>query len=134
MTPDQVALSLAARGVVDARWRPGMLARAVDPIHKDRVDSPGWRIPSGRPQLPHSPYTWVYDLTDDATGGCLLVMLGPGVEVDHGCDDSGDPGLDWTITVRDLDGRGVVMVSGATLGEACARAAVVLDCWPGGAL
>ena len=62
----------------------------------------------------------------DATGGCLLALLGGYVEV-HG----GGPSwrVCWTPDSGIHDGT---VGRGTTLGEACARVALALGHWPGG--
>lgn len=63
------------------------------------------------------------DLTDPATGGCLLALLGSGWS-------STTPTAGHHVVVkRDIHGpRG----EGRTLAEACARVALSLGRWPGG--
>ena len=75
--------------------------------------------------LPNGVGEWCPDLTDPATAGCLLALLGEDVVTNH---ESRRGDGTWTAHVRGLPYRGV----GQTLGEACARAALALGRWPGG--
>lgn len=58
---------------------------------------------------------------DSATAGCLLALLGSGVDT-CSCGD----GVDVTIVDRGVSGHG------KTLGRACCAAAEALGRWPGG--
>ena len=86
---------------------------------------------------------WWPDLTDAATGGCLLALLGESIR--HVRQVSGHRALRERL--RTTHGRvccdgwvieyvtgavGMPKADGATLGEACARVALALGRWPGG--
>lgn len=79
-------------------------------------------IPASKP-LPAAPL-----LTDPATAGCLLFLLGDAVSTVYGPGEEGS----WQVSVyRDGAGHDEPR-HGITLGEACARAALALGRWPGG--
>lgn len=119
MTPDQI--DLARRLVACRRWRwmPGMLW-SIGP-------EPGWvRASTGRVLSAHedggpvrAPRSCLPDLTDPATAGCLLTML-VGVDPGGGWVVSYVPDVGWRATSCDHD------LSGATCGEALARALLVV--------
>ena len=111
-------------------WRDGMAALEDPPSSNWQPGDREWRIITGAPDLsavtaegdvheaPYMPSTFaraVPDLTDAATGGVLLDMLGAGrcVVRDRYLDGVGD---EWTV------GRGNHGGRGTTLAEACARA------------
>ena len=110
MTPDQI--DLARRLVACPRWRwlPGMCF----------VDDTGsiWRVQT----LWHAAHVHsdrLPDLTDPATAGCLLAALvaaDPGAGWGVSC----GPDVGWRATSCDHD------LSGATCGEAVARALLVV--------
>ena len=66
------------------------------------------------------------DLTDAATGGCLLVLLSQG---EHRVSATCRPDGVWWVGERRTCG---VSGEGATLAEACARVALALGRWPDG--
>lgn len=113
-------------------WRPGMLALEDPSLGNWQPGDYRWRIITGAPDLaavtaehdiheaPYMPYAFaraVPDLTDAATGGVLLGMLGPGWSLDTNA---------ASIELRGPCGKGGVYV-GDSLAEACARA--LLDQW-----
>ena len=69
----------------------------------------------------YSPARLLPDSDDPATAGCLLALLGPGVDT-CSCGD----GVDVTIVDRDASAHA------DTLGRACIAAAEALGRWPGG--
>jgi hypothetical protein len=117
MTPDQI--DLARRLVACPRWRwvpekrwVQVRAAPLDTIIgriQDRRPRDGMDVPNGA----------VPDLTDPATAGCLLAML---VAVDPGAGwgVSCGPDVGWRATSCAHD------LSGATCGEALARALLVV--------
>jgi len=103
MSPELIELAKAAAALPGWEWRDGCYLPAKSPDE--------------------APYPC---LIRAGTGGVLLDLLGPGWHVDR----SGE-GI-WSVYADEfapMDARGL----GATLGEACARAALALGRWPGGA-
>lgn len=128
MNDEQLDLARRLAAHPKFKWQPGMLARERSPSGNWQPGDYEWRIVDGEPDLSavtsegdiqqaqNMPigFAWAYpDLTDAATGGVLLDVLGPG----------------WTVITRigKVDAHptgcaGPPGVSGATVAEACARA------------
>ena len=101
------------------RWMPGMrIGGEVSDRHKRVGDH--WHMRSAILDLRRA-HAWP-DPDDLATAGCLLALLGPGVDT-CSCGD----GVDVTIVDRDASAHA------DTLGRACIAAAEALGRWPGGA-
>lgn len=133
MSPEQ--LDLARRLAAHRRfvWREGMAARERSPTGNWQPGDYEWRILSGAPDVaavtsegdmheaPYMPSAFaiaVPDLTDAATGGVLLDMLGPMHVVENIGVEFGVPA--WRVRGLYFD-DGPFYV-GNTLAEACARA------------
>lgn len=128
-------LDLARRLAAHPRfeWREGMAAREVSLTGNWQPGDYGWRILSGAPdvaavtsegdmhEVPYMPSAFaraVPDLTDAATGGVLLDMLGDRWRTHRlGC---------WAVSKGIEPDR--TRHFGSTLAEACARA--LLAEWP----
>jgi len=125
-------LDLARRLAAHPRfeWCAGMLALENPSSGHWQPGDYVWRIVTGAPDVmallsegdvheaPYMPSSFleaVPDLTDDATGGVLLGMLGPGCSVLRDKRRAGQSD-EWTVASGPGGG------SGATLAEACARA------------
>ena len=113
MTSDQIDLARRAVACPHWRWMPGMRWVAYRPPPLDdvvnRIGDLKMRLYPGA--LP--------DLTDPATAGCLLerlVAADPGAGWAVSC----GPDVGWRATSCDYD------LSGATCGEALARALLVV--------
>ena len=104
------------------RWLPGML-NGKDRTRYVGDESWAWSDPYRHHAQGIAGDDWP-DLTDPATAGCLLALLGPvwAVVPPGGCQEQ------WSIALSE---EGAV-VRGDTLGEASARAAIAMDRWPGG--
>ncbi len=135
MTPDQI--DLARRLVACPRWRwmPGMTAIPLSHererwllcwCEEDGSEAGGYQTTGGKwwgiatSDLPMVLREgWVPDLTDPATAGCLLAML-----------VAADPGAGWGVSCGpDVGWRATSCahdLSGATCGEALARALLVV--------
>jgi len=126
MSPELIELAKAAAALPGWEWRRGMWIQTEE--DGDCVWAPftpcdpPWMTLDCSDRGPGDDD--VLDLTDPATGGALLGLLGPGVTTDR-------PSA-WRVVVRE-GGHVVAAERGATLGEACARAALALGRWPGGA-
>ena len=123
MTPDLVALASAVTLLPGWEWWPGMLAQTSTGRSMRLVqaeDIAPWLTTTGEVRA-------YPDLTDPATGGVLLDLLGPGWMVDAQVE--GSPYVVYRrVTDRSWLGEHWL---GVTLAEACCRAAVVLRRWPG---
>jgi hypothetical protein len=128
MTRDDLARAIVK--LPGWRWMPGMrsLDKTMGParvvlvrasgdhyVIKEQREVDGFRLAAeGWP-----------DLTDAATGGCLLELLGDAVRHGHLCSDG------WLIEYVN-GGAGMPQADGSTLGAACARVALALGHWPDG--
>lgn len=118
------------------KWMPGMLpiVPGVGRYQSDRVFEPGSpptvfmeeQEEQGRPWWPDElPAGSVPDLSDPATGGCLLELLG--------LPNTAYSWLEHVQVVTWPDGADSrVGARGATLAEACCHVAIALGRWPGG--
>lgn len=112
MTDEQTALSRRAVACKGWRWMPGMLAWRPDcpPVRLAAIEDAGNALQE---------YRWLPDLSDPATGGCMLSLLG---------------NSRWMVTANPEGfvvgtGRWDVLLAHArvgTLGEACAHALILL--------
>ena len=134
MNPDQLDLARRLAAHPRFEWRRGMAALESSPSGNWQPGDYEWRILSGAPDLaavtsehdiheaPYMPSAFgrAYpDLTDAATGGVLLHILGPGYELAHYSRPTGTMSL-WVVKLR---GRpDAIQYAGCTLAEACARA------------
>ena len=116
MRPDQI--DLARRLVACPRWRwvPGMGVRRWSGHGKVSAVA---RVSASFRETPWLSEGWLPDLTDPATAGCLLAML-----------VAADPGAGWGVSCGpDVGWRATSCahdLSGATCGEALARALLVV--------
>lgn len=149
MTPELLTLADSVVALPGWRWMPGMLTRNGDRIKvAARYDDGRWRLDTSNNESIYNTglddawkCNWydiktgrdremaadapLPDLTDAATGGCMLVMLGRCRAV------PGPLGVGGVaVEVFDMDAR---MWSpeqrGATLAEACARVALARGRW-----
>lgn len=117
VTPEQTDLARRLAACPSFCWLPGMLtvtgARVIG-VPADRLlhlcDPRLGAEPGALPSLP--------DLTDDATGGCLLSLLPLGSRGDEDC--AYRVARHWRVRLGGL-------YAGATLGEACAKALISLS-------
>lgn len=121
MTPDLRDLARDVVAIPGWKWLPGMLVNVAGLTLRAR------RADDVLPWLTTAGEVRAYpDLTDPATCGVLLDLLGPD-----------GPAAGWDVNYDD-EGRcavssysaGVTGV-GRTLGEACCRVAVAMGRWPG---
>ena len=101
------------------RWMPGMLGSSGKRIMAAHYGGDGWSIEIGG--IWGDPDDEAINPDDPVTAGCLLELLGSGVDT-CSCGD----GVDVAIVDRGVSGHG------KTRGRACIAAAEALGRWPGG--
>lgn len=123
MTEELLQLARQAQGLPGFEWRPGMLdADGVRVLHvglgevvSDAIDWDGGHETISLDLMDYPP-----DLTDEATGGVLLAMLGDWVTAKRIAPD------EWWLRVGALLAN---RIYGRTLAEACCKAAIARGCW-----
>ena len=111
------------------RWMPGMWVRPIDPDHGDLPERIMYEDEAARMNArPGNVDEWRVDLTDPATAGCLLALLGPGIDV--WLIDAEHAEATW-LSGSDDPNDDSVAVKGCP-GAALATIALCLRRWPGG--
>ena len=118
MTPDLLALARAVIALPGWRWMPGMATQNKARVIEVNKHGGLFHLYTALGAIPAEPqWPYVPDLTDAATGGCMLAMLGP-------CrvwiDSEGDA---W------MQEAGLDPEPFRTLAEACARVALARGRW-----
>ena len=119
MTPDLLALARAVIALPGWRWMPGMATQNKARVIEVNKHGGLFHLYTALGAIPAEPqWPYVPDLTDAATGGCMLAMLGD-------------------VAVEQIDGKvciiwppdGRAADRNVTLAEACARVALARGGW-----